>query len=900
MAIAEELQVVIRAEVDKAMRDLGRFDQSVDRTEGRMRKFGESAGRIGKTLSASLTLPLLAAGTAAVKFAADIERQETAFGVLLEDVERGTALFEELKTFSAETPLQLSDITKASQTLLAFGTNAEDVQEQIRMIGDVAQGQAEKLDRIALAFGKIQARGRVSMEEINVLIEAGVPIISELANNMGIAESAVFDFVSSGKIGFTEIEGALKSLTSEGGQFEGMMEKISQTTAGKFSTALDNLKLAAAELGAEMLPMVNELLDRVTEVAKWFGELDDGTKKLIISIGGLAAASGPIMMAVGGLIKLKTVIMAINTTVLFGPIGIIAGITAAAGALVLLGKRNREAHLEEIAAEFGDIESAAGMATEKIEDVEHALNLGMGHGLADAAEDVKMISRELGISEQAVIDIGLASKTVTGEYEDQLQALKDQFVEQTALNALMEDQWLARERGQEAADARARAMMERREAEAEALAEARAEIQERADEAYAAIERRLEEINRLEEFNLSIGEEYNAEEERRRAILEETNMLIADGVRLNTSYSGALDYILDRYEDILKKVEEVNDETGEGAGGDDIDVPWSPEGLTEYGAALIEAEQKAQEARREEMRKSAEAAARYRQAELDTAVAAQEAMTDAMAEYENASPVSRDVETGVDDANWIKIGNEVADAFGDMLAGEDSGIVMAIYDAALDVGESILNMYAPGLGSLARKLRDIWNDYVLFPILDWAAGLVGIDSDLSGDEDTGPTAEERRADKIEALNEILDEELRIRNDAMRELNDRFDLEFDVLRDQWERNLIDTEQFVSGMGELGEEYSAEEAEINSEVQRIREILEDIRDGTSIGKALGEQPRGWMQTPDGSQYVNTTNTSTSATTVVNINGEVFGENAEEMIYEGLQKAQKRGRIAWGALV
>lgn len=283
--------------------DISDFEKKMSASQKGMAALADRATQTGKSLSLKLTLPLAALGGIAIKTAADLETQRVAFGVLLQDVEKGTKLFEDLKNFSAETPLQLGDITKASQVLLAFGIAADEQIDTLRMLGDVGQGSAEKLGRLTLAYGKIRAKGRASLEELNILTEAGVPIQDALAKRFKVSTAELFKMVTAGKIGFEDVKGALTDLTSEGGQFNGMMEKISQTTAGKFSTALDNLKLAAAEIGAVMLPVINDIIDTVTDWAKSFQNLDQGTKELIVKVGLMVAAIGPVLLIFGKAIK---------------------------------------------------------------------------------------------------------------------------------------------------------------------------------------------------------------------------------------------------------------------------------------------------------------------------------------------------------------------------------------------------------------------------------------------------------------------------------------------------------------------------------------------------------------------------------------------------------------------
>ena len=103
---------------------------------------------------------------------------------------------------------------------------------------------------------------------MNRFTENGVGIMAALADQLDVTTQELFKMVSAGEVTFDDVDAALTAMTSTGGQFEGMMERISQTTAGKFSTALDNVKLAAADLVETLLPAVNSFLDLVTKGAK--------------------------------------------------------------------------------------------------------------------------------------------------------------------------------------------------------------------------------------------------------------------------------------------------------------------------------------------------------------------------------------------------------------------------------------------------------------------------------------------------------------------------------------------------------------------------------------------------------------------------------------------------------
>jgi len=146
--------------------------------------------------------------------------------------------------------------------------------------------------------------------------------------------------VSAGKIGFPEIEKAFVVLTEDGGKFEGMMDKLSQTTMGKFSSAMDNAQQAAASFGDLLLPMVNEVLDAADDLFQGLINMDDGTKRFVLGMAGVIAISGPTITAIKGISAAMTALKAANPILL----AISAGITAAS---VVVGYINKQAHAYE-------------------------------------------------------------------------------------------------------------------------------------------------------------------------------------------------------------------------------------------------------------------------------------------------------------------------------------------------------------------------------------------------------------------------------------------------------------------------------------------------------------------------------------------------------------------------
>ena len=209
---------------------------------------------------------------------AQFEQKMTSFEVLLGGAEKAQKMMKDIEEFAAKTPLQMADVSSATQLLLSYGVAQEDVMTRMRQLGDLAQGNAEKLDRVSLAYGQMLAKGKVTGEELRQMTEAGVPLVQDLADVIGISTAELSKMLEKGSVGIPELNKAIESMTSEGGKFYNMMEKQSQTMSGMWSTLADNAKIFSRDVGEETFEYLkgelNSLMDTINQM-KESGELDE-------------------------------------------------------------------------------------------------------------------------------------------------------------------------------------------------------------------------------------------------------------------------------------------------------------------------------------------------------------------------------------------------------------------------------------------------------------------------------------------------------------------------------------------------------------------------------------------------------------------------------------------------
>ena len=190
-------------------------------------------GALAGAASAVASLGLASRG---LKAAIDMEQLEVAFEVLTGNAKDGRKAIASLMEFSDRTPLAPEEVVAAGRSLIAFGTNADDVVGVLERIGNVASGIGAPLGDIAEIYGKAQVQGRLFGEDMNQLAGRGIPIFESIADVMGVAKGEVKGLVAEGRVGFPELEKAFAKMSGDGGRFAGMLEKQSNTLGGQLST----------------------------------------------------------------------------------------------------------------------------------------------------------------------------------------------------------------------------------------------------------------------------------------------------------------------------------------------------------------------------------------------------------------------------------------------------------------------------------------------------------------------------------------------------------------------------------------------------------------------------------------------------------------------------------------
>lgn len=204
----------------------------------------------------------------ALKASSDFEQAGVQFGVMLGSAKKAQRLVNEIQDMASVTPFETQDLLDASKTLLNFGINVQDILPDLRMLGDIAGGDKQRMQSLTLAFSQMSSAGRLMGQDLLQMINAGFNPLQVISEKTGKSMATLKDEMSEGKISVEMVRQAFIDATSEGGKFYGMMNKQSETLEGKLSTLNDAYTIMTRSISDMMIPSLKEGVEEITEVVK--------------------------------------------------------------------------------------------------------------------------------------------------------------------------------------------------------------------------------------------------------------------------------------------------------------------------------------------------------------------------------------------------------------------------------------------------------------------------------------------------------------------------------------------------------------------------------------------------------------------------------------------------------
>lgn len=206
------------------------------------------------------------------------QQLEISFTTMLGSADKSKQLMDELIQTAAHTPFDMSSVTSGAKQLLAYGTEAKDVNKTLVQLGDIASGLNIPLGDLVYLYGTTVSQGRMFTVDLRQFMGRGVPLAEELGKILHQNTTEVQESVSKGKVTSDIFKEAIANMTQAGGRFGGLMEQQSKTLEGQWSNIGDSIQQMFNEVGKKSegvfssgLSIISAMVENWQEVIKVIG-----------------------------------------------------------------------------------------------------------------------------------------------------------------------------------------------------------------------------------------------------------------------------------------------------------------------------------------------------------------------------------------------------------------------------------------------------------------------------------------------------------------------------------------------------------------------------------------------------------------------------------------------------
>lgn len=373
------------------------------------------------------------------------QQLEMAFKTMLGSAEQADALMSQLINTAATTPFGMSDVANGAKQLLAYGLEADKVNDTLIRLGDIAAGLSIPLNDLTYLYGTTMVQGRMYTQDLNQFLGRGIPLTEELAKQFGVAQSEVKELVTQGKVGFPEVEKAIISLTSEGSKFGGLMDAQSKTITGQISNIEDSIEQMFNEIGKQTEGVISDTLSVTSKVIDHWEEIGKVLLTVISMYGAykaavLTVAAAHKIAAIAGQVQAflsltrsitsaKDAMLLFNMATKANPIGLLVSAVAAVASYFVFFKDNADDATDAIEEQKKAVEDfnktvgdAASESISKYKQLqEEYANCKTAHEKREWIKNTQKRFDELGIS---VGDVNTAENIFVKNTELMMSAFK--------------------------------------------------------------------------------------------------------------------------------------------------------------------------------------------------------------------------------------------------------------------------------------------------------------------------------------------------------------------------------------------------------------------------------------------------------------------------------------------
>ena len=224
----------------------------------------------------------------------EMEKQHIALQSILGDMQNANTMFNQIKELALNSPFTFSELNRDVKQLAAYGVEYDQLYDTTKRLADMSSGLGVGFDRIALAFGQVQARGWLDGKELRQIAYAGIPLLNKLSEfyskqeGRNVSTSEIKTRISNREVSFDDVKSIFWQMTDAGGQFYNMQQTLSETLLGRYNKLKDAWEIMLAEFAS------GESL-----VGKFFKTAIEGATTLVQSLHSLALPAGTILAGYG-------------------------------------------------------------------------------------------------------------------------------------------------------------------------------------------------------------------------------------------------------------------------------------------------------------------------------------------------------------------------------------------------------------------------------------------------------------------------------------------------------------------------------------------------------------------------------------------------------------------------
>ena len=263
------------------------------------------------SLSGLATNPLILAGAGigmSIRKGMEADLQQANITTLLRgDVEKAKALYAQLSDYGVKTPYDKAGLIEAQKTMMSFGLSSEFAFGKLKNIGDIAMGDAQKMQSLSLAFAQATSAGKLQGQDLMQMINAGFNPLQVISERTGESMAQLKERMSKGSISAQELAQAFEWATDKQGLFYQGAEKAGQTLSGKFNKMMDSITELALKVYEAISPVLSPLVDLAAVI---FSSIGQGIGWLIQKF----QEGNPIIWGIAGAIGIFTTALILHNT----------------------------------------------------------------------------------------------------------------------------------------------------------------------------------------------------------------------------------------------------------------------------------------------------------------------------------------------------------------------------------------------------------------------------------------------------------------------------------------------------------------------------------------------------------------------------------------------------------